>query len=381
MEGRIRRWRVWLIVPLVVVATTGFAQAKPGIVHMDYATYNPVSLVLKEKGWLEEDLARDGIKVDWTLSQGSNRALEFLNAGAVDFGSTAGAAALIARSNGTPIYGVYLYSRPEWTALVTLQGSGITRIQDLRGKRVAATIGTDPYIFLLRALDTAGMTDRDIQLVSLQHADGGAALVRHDVDAWAGLDTIMAKVQLENKAVLFYRNAGFNTYGTLNVRKEFADRYPAYVTRVLAQYEKAKACARAHVPELIAVLAREGQITTEVATLARCLATQPEILLLDEPFSALDAFTRMQLQEVILRIREETGTTMVLVTHDIDEALFLCDRILVLRGQPGTLARQLTVAVPRPRPRGDAELARMKDEVLGILDLRTAPAPQPEYSV
>ncbi len=263
-----RRLCFRLLVPLlVVVGVAGFAQGKPGIVHMDYATYNPVSLVLKEKGWLEEDLGRDGIKVDWTLSQGSNRALEFLNAGAVDFGSSAGAAALIARSNGTPIYGVYLYSRPEWTALVTLPGSGIVRIQDLRGKRVAATIGTDPYIFLLRALDTAGMSDRDVQLVSLQHADGGAALVRHDVDAWAGLDPIMAKVQLENKAVLFYRNADFNTYGALNVRREFADRYPAYVTRVLAQYERAKAYARAHTPELIAILAREGQISGEVAAL------------------------------------------------------------------------------------------------------------------
>jgi hypothetical protein len=55
------------------------AQAKPSIIHLDYATYNPVSLVLKAKGWVEQDLAKDGIKVDWTLSQGSNRALEFLN--------------------------------------------------------------------------------------------------------------------------------------------------------------------------------------------------------------------------------------------------------------------------------------------------------------
>ncbi|HET6450127.1 MAG TPA: aliphatic sulfonate ABC transporter substrate-binding protein [Spirochaetia bacterium] len=248
-------------------STAAFAQAKPSIIHMDYATYNPVSLVLKDKGWLEQDLAKDGVKVDWTLSQGSNRALEFLNAGAVDFGSTAGAAALIARSNGNPIYGVYLYSKPEWTALVTLPGSGITRIQDLKGKRVAATIGTDPYIFLLRALDTAGLTDQDIQLVSLQHADGGAALVRKDVDAWAGLDPIMAKVELENHAALFYRNPDFNTYGALNVRREFADRYPSYVVRVLAAYEKARQYSRAHLPEVVSTLASVGQISREVAAL------------------------------------------------------------------------------------------------------------------
>jgi sulfonate transport system substrate-binding protein len=267
-EGFMRRVRFWLVVIVVCVgAAAGFAQAKPGIIHMDYATYNPVSLVLKDKGWLEQDLARDGVKVDWTLSQGSNRALEFLNANAVDFGSTAGAAAVIARSNGNPLLGVYLYSKPEWTALVTMPGSGITKIQDLKGRRVAATIGTDPYIFLLRALDSVGMTGRDIQLVSLQHADGGAALVRKDVDAWAGLDPIMARVQLENKAILFYRNPDSNTYGALNVRADFASKYPAYVVRVLAQYERAKVYARAHLPELVSILAREGQINPDVATL------------------------------------------------------------------------------------------------------------------
>jgi len=258
---------ILLACTFLVFGVPGYSQAKPSFVHMDYATYNPVSLVLKDKGWLEQDMARDGVKVDWVLSQGSNRALEFLNSNSVDFGSTAGAAALIAASNGTPIYGVYLYSKPEWTALVTLPGSGITSIQDLKGKRVAATIGTDPYIFLLRALDTVGMTERDIQLVSLQHADGGAALVQKDVDAWSGLDPIMAKLQLENHAVLFYRNADFNTYGALNVRKEFADRYPSYVVRVLADYERAKAYSRSHLAEVIDILAREGQIPRQVAAL------------------------------------------------------------------------------------------------------------------
>jgi sulfonate transport system ATP-binding protein len=117
------------------------------------------------------------------------------------------------------------------------------------------------------------------------------------------------------------------------------------------------------------------------AALARCLATQPEILLMDEPFSALDAFTRMQLQDVLLRILAESRTTLILVTHDVDEALYLCDRILVLRGQPGVLARQIDVRVPRPRPRADAELGRLKNQVLEILDLGVPPAPQPEYSL
>jgi sulfonate transport system ATP-binding protein len=117
------------------------------------------------------------------------------------------------------------------------------------------------------------------------------------------------------------------------------------------------------------------------AALARCLATQPEILLLDEPFSALDAFTRMQLQDVLLEIWERFRTTLVLVTHDIDEALYLCDRILVLRGQPGALAGEIRMDIPRPRPRGEPELGRLKNRILSMLDLNGRALPPEEYAI
>ncbi len=248
-------------------ATFAWAADKPSVIRLDYATYNPVSLVLKSKGWAEAEFAKEGIKVEWLLSQGSNRALEFLNGNAVDFGSSAGAAALISRSNGNPIYGVYLYSKPEWAALVTLEGSPIAKVADLKGKKVAATLGTDPYIFLLRALDTAGLKAQDIQIVSLQHGDGATALVAKQVDAWAGLDPHMARLELENGARLFYRNVDFNTFGLLNVRKDFAEKYPAYVEKVIALYEKARAYARANQAELTAILAAEAKIKPEVAKL------------------------------------------------------------------------------------------------------------------
>ena len=162
------------------------AAGKPSEIRLDYAYYNPVSLVLKEKGWLEEELKRDGIGVRWVLSLGSNKALEFLNAGSLDFGSTAGAAALIARINGNPVKSIYVYSKPEWTALVTQGNSPIQKVEDLKGKRIAVTRGTDPHIFLVRALAAHGLTDRDAKLVLLQHQDGRAALEKGDVDAWAG---------------------------------------------------------------------------------------------------------------------------------------------------------------------------------------------------
>jgi sulfonate transport system ATP-binding protein len=117
------------------------------------------------------------------------------------------------------------------------------------------------------------------------------------------------------------------------------------------------------------------------ASLARTLVTAPEILLLDEPFGALDAFIRMQLQDVLLEIWKESKSTIILVTHDIDEALYLCDRILVLRGQPGLLTGEFTIRQSRPRSRGDAELGRIKVAILKILNLNTYHESELQYNL
>ena len=233
---------------VAAVATTAQAQVKE--LRIDYATYNPVSLVLKDQGILERELAKDGITVRWVQSLGSNKALEFLNAGSLDFGSTAGAAALVAKINGNPIKSVYVYSRPEWTALVTRKETGIAKVEDLKGKRVAVTRGTDPHIFLVRALADAKLTEKDVKLVLLQHPDGRTALERGDVDAWAGLDPLMAAAEIEGGATLFHRNAAANTWGILNVREAFAKENPALVTRVLKAYEEARLFALANPAEL-----------------------------------------------------------------------------------------------------------------------------------
>lgn len=252
---------------------------RPAVVKLDYATYNPVGLLLKEKGFLEEDLAKDGVKLEWVKSLGSNKSLELLNSKSVDFGSTAGAAALIAKANGNPIKSIYVYSRPEWTALVTVRASGIEKVADLKGKKVAVTRGTDPFVFLLRALDAAGLSDKDVEIVPLQHPDGKAALERGDVQAWSGLDPLMAITEREHGSRLFYRNPGWNTYGVLNVREEFAAKYPAFVDRVLAAYERARLFAIANPPELRAALVKEAHLSDAVAdvVLARTDLSSPVI--------------------------------------------------------------------------------------------------------
>jgi sulfonate transport system substrate-binding protein len=231
-------------------ATGALAQSAPKEIRLDWATYNPVSMLLKQQGLLEKEFAKDGISIRWVQTLGSNKALEFLSAGSIDLGSTAGAAALVGKINGNPIKSVYVYSRPEWTALVTKKDSGISTIADLKGKRVAVTRGTDPHIFLVRALQSVGLTEKDITTVLLQHPDGKTALIRGDVQAWAGLDPMMAQAEVEDGAVLFYRNKDANTWGILNVREEFLRNNPDLVRRVLKVYEEARKYSLANYDEM-----------------------------------------------------------------------------------------------------------------------------------
>lgn len=245
-----RRTFAAIVAGALAAPTAVFAADKPTQIAIDWATYNPVSIVLKDKGLLEKEFEKDGIKIVWVQSAGSNKALEFLNAGSLDFGSTAGSAALLAKINGNPIKSIYVYSRPEWTALVTSKDSKITKVSDLKGKRVAVTRGTDPHVFLVRALLDAGLSDKDITPVLLQHADGKAALIRGDVDAWAGLDPILAQAEVEDGAKIFYRKPEANTWGILNVREQFLKDNPEIVRRVLAVYEEARKYSLANYDEL-----------------------------------------------------------------------------------------------------------------------------------
>src|SRR5271166_135461 len=250
MSAISRRAVAGLIAASMLLPGTAFGADALKEIHIDWATYNPVSMVLKQNGLLEKEFSKDGIAIRWVQALGSNKALEFLNAGSIDFGSTAGSAALVAKINGNPIKSIYVYSRPEWTALVTTKDSAIKTIADLKGKRVAVTRGTDPHIFLVRALQSAGLTEKDIAPVLLQHPDGKTALIRGDVDAWAGLDPMMAQAEIEDGARLFYRNPDANTWGILNVREAFLSDRPDLVRRVLAVYEGARKYALAHPDEL-----------------------------------------------------------------------------------------------------------------------------------
>lgn len=234
-------------------------------VSLDYAYWNPLSLVVRDQKCLEDSLGADST-VNWVLSTGSNKANENLNAEVIDIGSTAGVASFVARANGAAIKTIGVFSQPEWAAIVVPAGSTITSVDQLAGKKIAATKGTDPYFFLLQALNEAGLSESDVEIINLQHSDGQAALARGDVDAWAGLDPIMATTEVKDGAQLIYRNIDFNSYGVLNAREAFLAEQPEVVDQVLSCYEQAREWIIANPADAAALLAQEASLDPEIAS-------------------------------------------------------------------------------------------------------------------
>ena len=147
---------------------------------------------------------------------------------------------------------------------------------------------------------------------------------------------------------------------------------------------------KAFIPEYIEMVGLAGfensyphQISGGMAqrvAIARALINEPELLLLDEPMGALDNFTRAALQDKILEIRANTGATMILVTHDIDEALYLSDRIVIMTPRPGRISEVIDVNLYHPRQRNASDYTRLRNKLLEKFHLASEPM-EPEYSI
>lgn len=116
------------------------------------------------------------------------------------------------------------------------------------------------------------------------------------------------------------------------------------------------------------------------ASLARALIGHPKALLLDEPLGALDAFTRMNMQDELLRIQAEQDMTMIMVTHDVDEAVYLSNKIVVMSPRPARIEKVLDVSLCQPRDRNNPEFIRLRSEILKILNF-AGKEPEIEYTI
>lgn len=242
------------------------AQAAPRTLNLDYANWNPLSLTLKTNGWLETDLKAIGVNVNWVYSAGSPAAIANLNASAIQIGSSAGVAALVARANGVPIKTVGVFSQPNWAALVVAKDSKITSASQLKGKKIAAQKGTDPYFFLLQVLAKNGLNPfKDVTIVNLAHADGRAVLLRGDVDVWSGLEPITSQTVKVDGSKIIYQNPSFNTYGVLSAREDFIASSGDIIKVVLKSYQKARAWILANPDGAAKILSDSAKIDLDVA--------------------------------------------------------------------------------------------------------------------
>lgn len=240
------------------------AQEIPKEIKLDYAYYSAASLVLRRFNWMEEEFKPDGTTIKWVFSQGSNNSLEFINSGSSDFASTSGISALVARSNGFPIKMVYMLNTNEASALMVPKESTAKSLSDLKGMKIAATKGTDPFFFLLRALNANGMKRSDIEHVHLQHPEGLQAMLRGSVQGWAGLDPHMGAGEVNSGIRPLYRNAAFSSYVPLNTTENFINNHPKALERVLKTFEKARLWMIANPDETAKIMSEESKQTLSV---------------------------------------------------------------------------------------------------------------------
>ncbi len=153
-----------------------------------------------------------------------------------------------------------------------------------------------------------------------------------------------------------------------HVFKQNRNRIPQYIDMVgLSGFEKAY-------PHQIS-----GGMAQRVA-IARALINDPKVLLLDEPMGALDNFTRADLQDKILEIRANTNATMILVTHDVDEALYLSDRVVIMTPRPGRISEIIDINIPHPRNRNGYEFTELRKKLLEKFHLASE-QPEPDYVI
>jgi ABC-type nitrate/sulfonate/bicarbonate transport system ATPase subunit len=202
--------------------------------------------------------------------------------------------------------------------------------------------GKSTLLRLLAGLDSADTGELLIGSEPIAEPSAERGLVFQDPNLFPWL-TVRHNIEagLVARGVLREKREEVNQFMRLVGLESFANAYPHHLSGGMAQR----------------------------VALARALINHPRVLLLDEPLGALDAFTRMRMQDEVLRLWEARRTTMLLVTHDIDEAIYMSDRILIMTPRPGRIERTISVALNRPRQRSSPDFLRLRGDILDFVHL------------
>lgn len=248
-----------------IVSTTVVAAGLEEV-RVGYTSIVPETLIAKDKGFIEAELKPLGVNVKWVESLGSNKTIEFLRGSSLDIGPSSLASAFLARANGTPIKYVYWTARQSTGSPILVRNdSQYKTIADLKGTKIAATPGTGPYISLIAALKKNGLTEKDVEIVSLQHPQGRVALATGRVEAWAGLDPDWAIAELQNNAKILFADTSLAGGGGIDVREQFLKDHPDVVKAVLKGFDKARIYARENIDDSIKAFATSSKIDLAVA--------------------------------------------------------------------------------------------------------------------
>jgi len=200
--------------------------------------------------------------------------------------------------------------------------------------------GKSTLLRLIAGLDApdSGEVRVGAEAISAPSAERGLVFQDPNLFPWL---TVRHNIEsgLVARGVLHQKRAEVDEFLGLVGLEAFADAYPHHLSGGMAQR----------------------------VALARALINHPKVLLLDEPLGALDAFTRMRMQDEVLRLWQARRTTMLLVTHDIDEAIYMSDRIVIITARPGRVERTMDVSLERPRQRANPEFLRLRSDILEFL--------------
>ncbi|PSA96827.1 aliphatic sulfonates ABC transporter substrate-binding protein [Bacillus atrophaeus] len=224
-------------------------------------------LIAKEKGWFEETFEKEGIKVKWTEFQSGPPQFEGLAADKLDFSQVGNSPVISGQAAGISFKEIGLSQDGlKANGILVKKDSGIHNLKDLKGKKIAVAKGSSGFDFLYKALDQAGLSADDVNIIQLQPDEATSAFENGAVDAWSIWEPYLSIQTLKHEAKIIANGESTDLYspGFTLVRTKFADEYPDEVVRFLKVYDKAVAWQKKHIEEAADLYADIKNLDKEV---------------------------------------------------------------------------------------------------------------------